>query len=130
MRSRTADLGDEFWIGQRVLDDGGFVATVRYVGPVVSSKSTDSTVTWIGVEFDELNRGKHSTGAVEHPITGVQVRRFTIHCIILIIIFIIISWFYWCNLSVQQIRFSTFQSNLEVAVHFSSLGDLIGDSLY
>ncbi len=72
MRSRTG-ASDEFGIGQRVLDDGGFVATVRYIGPVASSKSTDSTVTWIGVEFDDSNRGKHSTGAIEHPITGIRV---------------------------------------------------------
>ncbi len=75
MKNRTA-VSDEFWVGQRVLDDGGFVATVRYVGPVASSKATDSAVTWIGVEFDDPNRGKHSSGSIEHPITGVQARFF------------------------------------------------------
>ncbi len=83
-----------------MLDDGGFVATVRYVGPVVSSKSTDSTVTWIGVEFDDVHRGKHSTGAVEDPITGAQVRyivliKYIYHNNFLVIILA------WCNLSLQ-----------------------------
>ncbi len=79
-RSRTGASG-EFGIGQRVLDDGGFAATVRYIGPVASSKSADSTVIWVGVEFDDPNRGKHSTGAIEHPITGIQARNLfcTLH---------------------------------------------------
>ncbi len=119
MRSRTGALG-EFGVGQRVLDDGGFVATVRYVGPVASSKSTDSTVTWIGVEFDDSNRGKHSTGAIEHPITGIQA------CYYYYYSFYSPSYLSSSflhshraiSLSLQQLRFSTSQSNLVVVVHF------------
>ncbi|KAG5177088.1 putative beta-tubulin folding cofactor E [Tribonema minus] len=52
----------QFSLGQRVQDEKGFRATVRYIGPVCTSKDKDAT--WIGVEFDDAARGKHD-GAVE-----------------------------------------------------------------
>ncbi len=42
-------------VGDRVQSDGS-LATVRYVGPVAGQ---DAKKTWIGVEWDEANRGKN-----------------------------------------------------------------------
>lgn len=36
----------EWFVGQRVVDEEGNRATVRYIGPVASAK--DPTATWIG----------------------------------------------------------------------------------
>ena len=44
-------------IGQRVRDEHGFAGTVRYVGPVATSK--DASASWVGVEWDDATRGKH-----------------------------------------------------------------------
>ena len=40
--------------GQRISFDG-HLCTVRYVGPVKSTKNGD----WLGVEWDDPSRGKH-----------------------------------------------------------------------
>jgi dynactin complex subunit len=50
-----------FEVSQRVSDVTGSRGTVRYVGPVLTSK--DQSAIWIGVEWDEVGRGKHD-GAV------------------------------------------------------------------
>ncbi|CAM9105857.1 unnamed protein product [Discosporangium mesarthrocarpum] len=60
-------------IGDRVKDGNGFRATVRYVGPVCTAKDPEGA--WIGVEFDDPNRGKHD-GAVTKP-DGSLVRYFS-----------------------------------------------------
>ena len=44
-------------IGQRVRTEHGFAGTVRYVGPVATSK--DASASWVGVEWDDVTRGKH-----------------------------------------------------------------------
>ncbi|CAN0087227.1 unnamed protein product, partial [Phaeothamnion confervicola] len=61
-------------LGDRVRDSNGFVATVRYIGPVCSAK--DPEAIWAGVEFDDPTRGKHD-GAVEGP-EGRMVRYFSL----------------------------------------------------
>ena len=43
--------------GQRVRDEHGFAGTVRYIGPVATSK--DASASWVGVEWDDVTRGKH-----------------------------------------------------------------------
>ena len=43
--------------GQRVRDEHGFAGTVRYIGPVATSK--DASASWVGVEWDDATRGKH-----------------------------------------------------------------------
>lgn len=59
-------------VGSRVADVAGCRGTVRYVGPVVTSK--DPTATWVGVEWDDPSRGKHD-GAVERQ--GTVTRYFS-----------------------------------------------------
>lgn len=63
----------KFTLGQRVKDETGCRATVRYIGPVCTAKKADSV--WIGVEFDDPERGKHD-GAVVNA-AGEVVRYFT-----------------------------------------------------
>ena len=58
-------------VGCRVTKDG-FRATVRYVGPVATSKSTDTV--YAGVEWDDATRGKND-GAV-CTIDGIETRYF------------------------------------------------------
>jgi tubulin-specific chaperone E len=64
---------DSLYLGQRVQDLTGYRATVRYIGPVCTSKAKDAV--WIGVEFDDATRGKHD-GSVESE-SGELVRFFT-----------------------------------------------------
>lgn len=47
-------------LGQRIRIDAS-IGTIRYVGPVAISKKA-STI-WLGIEWDDENRGKHD-GAV------------------------------------------------------------------
>jgi Leucine-rich repeat (LRR) protein len=47
--------GASIKVGDRVQSDGS-LATVRYIGPVAGQ---DAKKTWIGVEWDEANRGKN-----------------------------------------------------------------------
>ncbi|CAM9383954.1 unnamed protein product [Chrysoparadoxa australica] len=58
-------------LGQRVKDSNGFAATVRYIGPVSTSK--DPSAVWIGVEFDDPTRGKHQGPAVTAGEDGAEV---------------------------------------------------------
>jgi hypothetical protein len=47
MSSAAAEDGPREWfVGQRVVDEEGNRATVRYIGPVASAK--DPAATWIG----------------------------------------------------------------------------------
>ena len=46
--------GSNFYIGKRVSYDG-HLCTVRYVGEVEGTNGV-----WLGVEWDEATRGKHS----------------------------------------------------------------------
>jgi hypothetical protein len=46
-------------VGERVRDEGGHVATVRYIGSVASAK--DRSALYIGVEWDDPTRGKVRT---------------------------------------------------------------------
>lgn len=69
-----------FDIGELVQDDVGTVGTVRYVGPVITSKK--QTTMWVGVEWHELGRGKHdgrviSKGPDGTEDTGVAKRYFS-----------------------------------------------------
>ena len=56
---------------ERVRDSSGSRGTVRYVGPVATSKNASTA--WVGVEWDDATRGKHD-GAVEKD--GVETRYF------------------------------------------------------
>lgn len=55
----------DFIIGSRVVDIDGNIGTVRYIGPVVSERST-SNDTWIGVEWDKLGRGKNNGSLLDN----------------------------------------------------------------
>lgn len=52
-----------FQIGSRVEDLDGSKGTVRYFGPVAASKSQDEN--WVGVEWDDKQRGKHDGSCVD-----------------------------------------------------------------
>eukprot|EP01084_Bolivina_argentea_P116468 206941_1 len=65
-----ADLEDR--VGQRIAVDK-FKGTIRYVGPVATSKKA-STV-WLGIEWDDLNRGKNDGSVTTSD--GTQHRYFT-----------------------------------------------------
>ena len=58
----AADPPRPFAVGMRVADEDGHKATVRYVGPVKSAKN--SKAEYIGVEWDDAERGKHD-GSLE-----------------------------------------------------------------
>lgn len=67
-----------FQVGQRIRssDADGFKGTVRYIGPVTGQQGS-----WIGIEWDDLERGKHDGEAggvkyfdVEQPGAGSLVR--------------------------------------------------------
>ena len=60
-----------YQVGSRQVDLDGFKATVRYVGPVISSKSKSEI--WLGVEWDNQTRGKHDGSAVHE---GVLIKYF------------------------------------------------------
>ena len=51
----------DFRLGERIEHDGQ-AATIRYIGPV-----PDKSESWLGIEYDEPSRGKHSgtVGRVE-----------------------------------------------------------------
>ena len=59
--------------GQRVVDKDGFRATVKYVGPVASSRNPDAV--FAGVEWDLASRGK-GDGSVLSAADGSAVRYF------------------------------------------------------
>ncbi len=59
----------------RVQDNDGFVATVRYIGPVASAKNSNEI--YVGVEWDDPTRGKHD-GSVICRRTNQIVRHFYI----------------------------------------------------
>jgi hypothetical protein len=59
-------------VGQRVCDKDGYCATVRYVGPVATSKA--ATTVYAGCEWDDATRGK-GDGAVV-TAEGAEVRYF------------------------------------------------------
>jgi dynactin complex subunit len=61
-------------LGERVRDEGGHVATVRYIGNVASAK--DQSALYIGVEWDDPTRGKHDGSAIRSE-DGVKVQHFT-----------------------------------------------------
>lgn len=73
MSGSTGPAGAELRIGQRVQDADGYRGSVRYIGPVVTSKSADTE--WVGVEWDDGSRGKHD-GSVTTK-AGEVVRYFT-----------------------------------------------------
>ena len=60
-------------VGSRVVVDGAR-GTVRYVGPVVTSKTAGAV--YAGIEWDDAARGKND-GAVVDATTGVVTRYFT-----------------------------------------------------
>jgi hypothetical protein len=63
---------EAYALGARVADRDGFVGTVSYVGPVVTSKTADAT--YVGVDWDVSARGK-GDGAVTTS-AGETVRYF------------------------------------------------------
>ncbi len=69
----TMELAD-FVLGQRVVDEEGNRATVRYLGPVASAKDPTAPQ-WVGVEWDDPTRGKHDGSVV--TADGARVRHFT-----------------------------------------------------
>ncbi|KAG1706288.1 hypothetical protein DVH05_001436 [Phytophthora capsici] len=60
-------------IGNRVDDSSGSIGTVRYVGPVATSK--DPSTVYYGIEWDVWGRGKND-GSVELP-DGQRVEHFS-----------------------------------------------------
>ncbi len=67
-----ASASPSFEVGCRVRDEEGFRATVRYVGPVAASKK--KTEIWLGVEWDDVKRGKHDGSCVDDQ--GIMHRYF------------------------------------------------------
>jgi Leucine-rich repeat (LRR) protein len=59
----------------RIRDSDGFIATVRYVGPVASAKKSDEI--YAGVEWDDPTRGIHD-GSVICRKTNQLVRHFSL----------------------------------------------------
>jgi len=59
----------------RIRDDDGFVATIRYVGPVASAKKSEEI--YAGVEWDDDTRGLHD-GSVISRQTNEIVRHFSL----------------------------------------------------
>lgn len=56
-------MEDSFEIDCRVRDTDGFRGTIRYIGPVAAAKN--KTETWLGVEWDKQDRGKHDGSCVD-----------------------------------------------------------------
>ena len=48
------------------MNSKGDKGTVRYIGPVVTSKKAEDV--WVGIEWDDATRGKHN-GAVANKET-------------------------------------------------------------
>ncbi len=46
-----------FTIGQRIVDKDGYRGTVRYIGPVATSKTMGAI--YAGIEWDDSTRGKN-----------------------------------------------------------------------
>ncbi|KAJ1457701.1 hypothetical protein M885DRAFT_514727 [Pelagophyceae sp. CCMP2097] len=65
--------GAGFACGQRVSDDAGCRGTVRYCGPVATSKSASEV--YVGVEWDDAARGKGDGSVVDKR--GLETRYFT-----------------------------------------------------
>lgn len=59
----------------RLRDADGFVATIRYIGPVASAKKSNET--YVGVEWDDPHRGLHD-GSVISRSTNELVRHFSL----------------------------------------------------
>jgi hypothetical protein len=69
-------IADSFRVDRtRIRDADGFVATVRYVGPVASAKKRNEI--YVGVEWDDKTRGKHD-GSVICRQTNELVRHFSV----------------------------------------------------
>lgn len=63
-KSSSMMIASEFpCIGCRVVDNEGYKATVRYVGPVKGAKNPDEK--WLGVEWDIPSRGKHDGSSID-----------------------------------------------------------------
>ena len=60
-------------LGQRISDTESYRGTVRYIGPVAAAK--DPKETWLGIEWDKPNRGKHDGSCVDKQ--GIMHRYFT-----------------------------------------------------
>jgi len=54
-------------LGTRVRDADGFRGTVKYVGPVAAAKNKSES--WLGVEWDKAERGKHDGSCVDEAGT-------------------------------------------------------------
>jgi len=63
---------ESFQVGCRVKDADGYRATVRYIGPVAAAKN--KTETWLGVQWDKGDRGKHDGSCVDEE--GILHRYF------------------------------------------------------
>jgi hypothetical protein len=85
----------EWWVGQRVVDEEGYRATVRYIGPVATAKDKEALyigedIPWRhssirgalpsaedcmdgfypeGVEWDDPTRGKHDGSVVKDDVS-------------------------------------------------------------
>ena len=64
-----------FEIGARIVDKKGSRGTVRYVGPVATSKSADAV--YVGVEWDDNTRGKHDGAVTTKGDGGGDAPRIT-----------------------------------------------------
>lgn len=69
----TSPSNPMYEIGQRVSDAESYRGTVRYIGPVAAAK--DPKETWLGIEWDKPNRGKHDGSCVDKQ--GIMHRYFT-----------------------------------------------------
>eukprot|EP01138_Halocafeteria_seosinensis_P002388 gb/GECG01002445.1/.p1 GENE.gb/GECG01002445.1/~~gb/GECG01002445.1/.p1 ORF type:complete len:639 (+),score=99.64 gb/GECG01002445.1/:1-1917(+) len=71
---KSLEEAEGFKLGDRVADAEGYVGTIRYLGPVSTSKNPDTT--FVGVEWDEKEgRGKHD-GSVRDETSGERHRYF------------------------------------------------------
>ena len=52
--SDRLEMPERRYLGQRISFDG-HLCTVRYIGPIKTTKKGD----WLGVEWDDPSRGKH-----------------------------------------------------------------------
>ena len=50
-------------IGKRIQVEK-FKGTIRYIGPVATSKK--SSTIWLGIEWDDENRGKHDGSVIDN----------------------------------------------------------------
>ncbi|GMF18100.1 unnamed protein product [Phytophthora lilii] len=65
-------MAPTFSVGDRVDDGAGCLGTVRYIGPVASSK--DATTVYYGVEWDVWGRGRNDGSVLDGR--GASVRHF------------------------------------------------------